>query len=90
MANPKKSKSEIIYDLKQQLHNKEQSNLKQIAMTDELRQENKELKAILTRLYYGATKVITLVKTHDMNTALKLGKTMHHVKSRFIKLPHRD
>jgi ABC-type proline/glycine betaine transport system ATPase subunit len=76
--------------LKQQLHNKEQSNLKQIAMTDELRQENKELKAILTRLYYGATKVITLVKTHDMDNALKLGKIMYHVKSRFIKLPHRN
>jgi len=62
----------------------------QIAMTDELRQENKELRAILTRLYYRSAKVLGLVKEHDVNNANKLGKEMHIVKSRFLRVPHRN
>lgn len=90
MANPNKSKSEIIKDLRKQLHDKEQSNQQQIKYTDELRQENKELRSILTRLYYGAAKVISVVKVHDIDLANKLGKAMYHVKTRFLKTSHRN
>jgi hypothetical protein len=75
--------------LKQQLHTKEQANLLQIKETDALRQELKETKAILTRLYYRATKVIGIVKEVDDDAATKLGKEMTTVRSRYLRLPQR-
>jgi hypothetical protein len=79
-----------IQKQKQLLLKKEQSAITQIAYTDELRNDNREMRTLLTRLYYASSRVLKVVTEHDPVSGERLGKEMRKTKARFLNQEHRN
>lgn len=62
----------------------------QVQETDELRNENRELRTLLTRVYYAASKGLGTLKEHNPDIGLKLGKELHRTKIKYLNHEHRN
>ncbi len=79
-----------IKELNALIQDKERSNKLQIEETDKLRNDNRELKTLLTRIYWASIKSLDTVKEHHPDVGMKLGKELHRTKIKFLKIPHRN
>ena len=69
---------------------KEKAMVIQVKETDELRNENRELRTLLTRIYYASVKGLHFVKEQDPKLGEKLGKELHRTKIKYLKHDHRN
>lgn len=90
MEKSLESNLKTIQKQKRLLSKKEDSARIQIEYTDELRNDLREMRTLLTRLYYASSKVLNIVKEHEPLLADKLGKEMRVTKHRFLNQEHRN
>ena len=83
-------KTEEIKRLKAIVKDKENAMRQQIEYTDEFRNDNREMRTLLTRLYYAVAKTLPLVKEHDEALGMKLGKEMHRTKVKYLNQEPRN
>lgn len=89
----KKNKTQLVSDngkLRKQIEDKENAMKLQMEQTDELRNENRELRTLLTRVYWQAVKGLPVLKEHAPEVGLKLGKELHRTKVKYLETPHRN